>query len=94
MNKITKKVLCIFVVVLIAMVSAIAVAAEDVTITGTVNESYQIVDDSGTVYDVAESEKGNEVVELSGKKVEVMGTVVDDDGTKVITIVSYKVIEE
>ena len=94
MNKITKIVLCIFVVVLIAMVSAIAVAAEDVTITGTVNESYQIVDDSGTVYDVAESEKGNEVVELSGKKVEVMGTVVDDDGTKVITIVSYKVIEE
>ena len=94
MNKITKKVLCIFVVVLIAMVSAIAVAAEDVTITGTVNESYQIVDDSGTVYDVAESEKGNDVVELIGKKVEVMGTVVDDDGTKVITIVSYKVIEE
>jgi len=76
------------------MVSAIAVAAEDVTITGTVNESYQIVDDSGTVYDVAESEKGNDVVELIGKKVEVMGTVVDDDGTKVITIVSYKVIEE
>jgi len=94
MNKITKKVLCIFVVVMIAMVSAIAVAAEDVTITGTVNEGYQIVDDSGTVYDVAESEKGNDVVELIGKKVEVMGTVVDDDGTKVITIVSYKVIEE
>ncbi len=94
MSKITKKALCIFVVVLIAMVSTIAVATEDVSITGTVNEGYQIVDDNGAVYDVAESEKGDEVVELVGKKVQVIGTVVDDDGTKVITIVSYKVIEE
>lgn len=94
MNKITNKIFNIFLVVLIAMVSTIAVAAEDVSITGTINESYQIVDDSGAVYDVAENEKGNEVVELIGKKVEVMGTVVDDDGTRVITIVSYKVIEE
>lgn len=94
MNKITNKIFNIFLVVLIAMVSTIAVATEDVSITGTINESYQIVDDSGAVYDVAENEKGNEVVELIGKKVEVMGTVVDDDGTRVITIVSYKVIEE
>lgn len=94
MSKITKKALYIFVVVLIAMVSAIAVAAEDVTITGTVNESYQIVDDNETVYDVAESKKGDEVVDLVGKKVQVTGTVVEDGGSLIITIVSYKVIEE
>jgi hypothetical protein len=68
MYKITKRLLSIFLVVLLAMVSTAALATEDVTVTGTVNESYQIVDDGGVVYDVAESEKGNEVVALIGKK--------------------------
>jgi hypothetical protein len=94
MYKITKRLLSIFLVVLLAMVSTAALATEDVTVTGTVNESYQIVDDGGVVYDVAESEKGNEVVALIGKKVEVIGTVVDNDGTREITIASFKVIEE
>jgi hypothetical protein len=94
MKKKTNKILSIFMVVLIAILSTIAVAAENVTITGTVNESYQIVDDSGTVYDVAESEKGNEVIELIGKKVQIIGTVVDDDGTRVVTVVSYTVVDE
>jgi hypothetical protein len=94
MNNLTKKILYIFVAVLITMASAIAVAAEDVTITGTVNENYQIVEDSGTIYEVAENEKGNEVVELIGKKVQVVGTMMDADGVFIITVASYTIIEE
>ena len=94
MNKITNKILSGFVVVLIAMFSTNAVATEDVVITGTVNEDYQIVDDSGAIYDVDENEKGDEVTKHVGKKVEVIGTLVDADGTLVITVVSYTIVDE
>ena len=94
MNHITKKTLCIFVAVLIAMVSAIAFATEDVSITGTVNENYQIVDDSGAIYDVEENEKGDELLKLIGKKVQVIGTLIDADGILVISVASYTIIEE
>lgn len=94
MKKITKKILNIFVVVLIAIFSTTAVATEDVVITGTINEDYQIVDDSGAIYDVDENEKGDELAKLVGKKVEVMGTLVDADGTLVITVVSYTIVDE
>jgi len=94
MKKITKKILNIFVVVLIAMFSTTAIATEDVTITGIVNEDYQIIDDSGAIYDVDENEKGDEVTKLVGKKVEVIGTLVDADGTLVISVVSYTIVDE
>ena len=42
-----------------------ALAGEQVTIWGTVNASYQIVTEDQQVYDVAESEQGDEVVVYS-----------------------------
>lgn len=44
--------------------------------------------------DVADTEKGNEVTDIVGKKVRVKGFVVDDGGAPVITVNSYVVIEE
>ena len=84
----------ILAVILLAILSGVALAGTNVTIIGTINDKYQIVDDSGTVYDVADNEKGDEIVDLVGKKVKVTGTVMDADGTLIITIASYDVIEE
>jgi uncharacterized membrane protein len=94
MKKITKKILSIFVVALIAMFSTTAVATEDVVITGIINENYQIVDDSGAIYDLDENEKGDEVTKLVGKKVEVIGTLEDADGVLVINVASYTIVDE
>jgi hypothetical protein len=52
------------------------------------------VTDEGTVYDIAENEKGDELIELVDQKVRVVGTVEEDDDSKVITVESYKVIDE
>jgi hypothetical protein len=79
-------------VIIIAFLSGTAIAGETMTITGTVNEDYQIVSDNGQIYEVADTEKGVEVVDLVGKKVKVTGTVEEEDGEKVITIISYEVI--
>ena len=62
------------------------------TITGTVNEDYQIVADDGQIYEVADTEKGEEVTDLVGKKVKVTGTVEEEDGKKEITVTSYEII--
>lgn len=84
--------LCVLFFLLVGSVPVLA--GEQVTISGTVNATYQIVTEDQQVYDVAENEKGDEVVEMIGQKVKVTGTIEEQDGVKVITVTSYDVIEE
>jgi hypothetical protein len=79
---------------MIALLSGPAIATDSVTIVGTINADGQIVTDNDQVYEIGENKKGDELFELVGKKVKVTGTVAEEDGTKVITVISYKVIEE
>jgi hypothetical protein len=76
------------------MFAAIASSGGEVTVVGTINDEYQIVDDGGVVYEVADNEMGEEVLSHVGKKVQVKGTVMEDEGLKLITITSYTVIGE
>lgn len=92
-KNIRKSILGIFVLGLVALVAGFAVAGDEVNITGTINDDSQLVDDSGTSYDIADTEQGNEVMEMTGKKVSVKGTVMEEEGTKTISITSFKVIE-
>ncbi len=78
---------------IVAFITGVAISGQSITIVGTVNEDYQIVADNGQIYEVADTEKGVEVVDLVGKKVKVTGTVEESDGEKVITITSYEVIK-
>jgi hypothetical protein len=84
--------LCLLFLLLGSIVPALA--GEQVTILGTVNASYQIVTEDQQVYDVAESEQGDEVVEMIGQKVKVTGTIEEQDDVKIIMVTSYEVIEE
>jgi hypothetical protein len=79
---------------MIAFLSGPAISANSVTIMGTLNADGQLVTDNDQVYEIGENKKGDELFELAGKKVKVTGTVVEEDGTKVITVTSYKIIEE
>jgi len=80
--------------IIVAFISGIAFSGETRTITGTVKDDYQIVADDGQVYEVGDTEKGDEVVDLVDKKVKVIGTVEESDGEKIINITSYEVLEE
>jgi len=77
---------------LVAMMSATALLAAEVTITGTISEEGVVADD-GQVYAVAENEKGQEMMGLVAKKVKATGTVEEQDGKKVITVTAFEVIE-
>ena len=95
MKKNMKKIfLGILIIGLSVILSGIAVAGPEVSISGVINEDGQLVDDDGMAYDIVENEEGDEVMEMVGSKVTVKGTVMEAEGTKIITISSFKIIEE
>lgn len=65
-----------------------------VTIVGEVNDQYQIVAKDGTIYEIADTEMGDEVLKFIGSVVEVTGNVMEEDGVKVIDVKSFKPREE
>ena len=95
MGKNMKKIfLGILIICLSVFISGIAVAGSEVSVSGVINEDGQLVDDNGMAYDLADNDEGNEVMEMVGQKVAVKGTIMETEGTKIITISSFKIIEE
>ena len=92
----TSKTICVVasLFILSAMLAGISSAGKSVTIVGYVNDQYQIVDAEGTVYEIADSEKGEEVAELVDRKLRVTGSLMDADGTPIIEISMYEVIDD
>jgi hypothetical protein len=74
--------------------TGVGLAADMVTIQGQVTEDNQLMDAEGNVFDIADTDKGNEVLSIVGEKVEVRGTLVEGQGMKEITVESYRIIEE
>jgi len=65
-----------------------------VTIVGEVNDQYQIVTKDGTIYEIADTEMGEEVLKFIGMVVEITGDVTEEDGVKVLNVKSFKAKEE
>jgi hypothetical protein len=79
----------------VALSFGLAISADKVTISGTINDYYGIETDDGEVYEIGDSEQGDELIGHVGARVEVTGTVEEDeDGVKVITVTSFVLIEE
>ena len=77
-----------------ALICSNPVFADQITITGTINDTYQIVAEDGMVYEVEDTDMGNDMLNHVGKTVEVTGTVVEEDGVKAIKVESYKILEK
>lgn len=78
---------------LILGVVGYAAAGSDMKMVGTVGQDNTITDESGAVYEIGDNEKGEEISELAGKKVEIMGTLEEEGGSKTIMIDSFKLLE-
>jgi hypothetical protein len=88
-----KLIIGIFALALVVFLAAPALSGSPVTITGTINEDSQIVTDDGKKYDVVDTEKGDEVVEMVDKKIKATGTVEESEGKMMISITNYEVLE-
>ncbi|MGD9080739.1 MAG: hypothetical protein PVG96_15440 [Desulfobacterales bacterium] len=84
----------ILIVSLSVFISGIAVAGSQISISGVINEDGQLVDNNGMTYDIADNDEGNEVMEMVGQKVAVKGTVMETEGTKIITVTEFNLLEE
>ena len=80
-------------VLLVAFICSMAIAADQQTISGEINDDGQLLADDGKIYDLGESEKGLALAEMTGKKVSVTGAVSESEGTMKIDVVDYKVME-
>ena len=89
-----KLIIGLLALVLAVFLAGPALSGGAVTITGTVNDDYQIVTSDGKVYDVVDTEKGDEVTENVDKKVKVTGTVEESEGKMMISITNYEVLEQ
>lgn len=65
-----------------------------VTLSGTINQYHQLVDERGMTFELAESEEGRELKGLIGKRVEITGTVMEEAGQNVVDVHRYKILEE
>lgn len=81
------------IIILTVFLSGVGLAESEVSILGVINEDGQLVDDSGMAYDIAENDEGSEIMEMVGQKVAVKGTVMHAEGTKIITVLSFKLME-
>ncbi len=79
--------------VLVAFFCGVAMAAEKMTITGTINDDGALVADDGKTYEITESEKGAELSGMTGKKVSVTGEVEESEGEMEIDVEDFKAIE-
>lgn len=84
-------IICVF---SIALLCSNPVFAGQSTITGTINDTYQIVAEDGMMYEVEDTDMGNEMLNHVGKTVEATGEVVEEDGVKTIKVESYKILEK
>jgi hypothetical protein len=95
MHKSPKRLLLgILIIGFVSMFSGLAFSGGVATIVGTINDENQIIDNAGIVYEVADNALGKEVMANVGKKIQAKGTVIEDEGLKMITITSYTIIRE
>jgi hypothetical protein len=72
---------------------AVVFCGEQVTLSGEINDSYQVVADDGQTYEVADNEKGNELVlNHIGERVKVSGSVEEEDDVRILTVSSFEIL--
>ena len=78
-----------------ALVLSVQVFAAEITITGKINDMYQIVTDVGEIYELADNDLAGEMLEYVGQTVKVTGTLIGDDTDfKTILVREYEIIEK
>jgi ribosomal protein L4 len=99
-----KRTICLVICALfvVVMMSGVAFSAEknvakqgqEMMITGSINNANQIVAKDGQIFDVADTQEGKELLSHVGMKVQVKGTVLENEGKKQISVSAYEIIKE
>lgn len=66
---------------------------DQIIVSGRINESSQLVDDNGHTYDLADTDQGAEVKSMVGKKVQIKGAVLEEEGQVSVEVHDYSILE-
>lgn len=84
----------IAVFLLLAVFTTTAIAGTEMTVNGTITDDYLLVDDTGEIYILTDSEKSEELLRNVGRRVTVTGDVLDSEDGPVIDVQGFKVLTE
>ena len=79
---------------LLALLPGAAQSESFVTISGVISEEGQLIDNDGVVYEIADSEIGFDLMELTGHRVKVTGQVVTTDEIIILIVETFEVIQK
>lgn len=78
---------------LIALLPGSAIADSEIKIRGAINEDGQLIGNDGVIYEIAENDMGNELIEMVGKQVFVKGMLMVSDEILLITVINFELLE-
>jgi len=74
-------------------VEKVAPGSDQIVVSGMINESSQLVSDNGYVYELADTDQGTEVKSMIGKKIQIKGTVLEEEGQVSVEVHDYSILE-
>ena len=77
----------------VAAVEETMPADDQLTLSGTIDENSQLVNEQGEIFTLADNDKGMEVKAMNGMKVEIKGTVMEEEGQKTVEIIEYNILK-
>ena len=83
----------LFSLILVFSLCATGFSSDMASISGKITAENELVADDGQVYNIADTEGGQNLLENVDKMVEVKGTVAEKDGKKEITVDSFRVVK-
>ncbi|MFH2219667.1 MAG: hypothetical protein ABII68_08410 [Pseudomonadota bacterium] len=87
--------ICIAALLALSLIFSIpAMAASKITVVGEINDEYQIVGRDGNIYEIADTDMGNQLLNFIGSVVEATGTVQEEEGIKILFVESFKIMGE
>ncbi len=70
-----------------------AVSAEAITLSGTIDEGSNFIAENGESYTLSENDQSMELKALTGTKVEIRGTVMEENGEKTVEVIEYSILD-
>ena len=83
----------LFALILVISLCGTGFSSDMASISGKITAENELVADDGQVYNIADTEGGQNLLQNVDKTVEVKGTVSEKDGKKEITVDSFRVVE-
>lgn len=68
-------------------------SGEEVALSGSIDDMNRFIAENGQTYRLSDNEQGLEVQSLAGKKVEIKGTVMEEEGQKTVEVTDYTILE-